>query len=240
MKTSQSLLQFVCLALVFAASGLTPALASERDAYRIARGGRLYDNWFAENGTMAPAIPNPAYPATGEYRGKKAADWRCKECHGWDYLGKDGAYGKGSHFTGFPGTRNTGEMSEERMKRVLRNPPHGYDAAMLSDTDLADLALFLNHGQTDMSASIDQATKKARGGDSMPGKNHYETLCASCHGRDGKALGEDAELGKLAKKNPWEVLHKIRNGQPKSTMPALGSLDIQIAADILAYLQDQL
>jgi len=22
--------------------------------------------------------------------------WRCKECHGWDYMGVDGAYGSGS------------------------------------------------------------------------------------------------------------------------------------------------
>lgn len=239
MKSSKLVLQLVLMALFLASTGHNPALASESEAYRIARGGRLYDKWFAENGKEAPATPNPAYPSTGEYRGKKASDWRCKECHGWDYLGKDGAYGSGSHFTGFPGTNNVGAVSADRISEILRNSNHGYDDAMLSDADREDLALFLSQGQVDMLTYVDKTTGKAKG-DPTKGKNHYETLCATCHGLDGKALGDDAELGKLSKKNPWEVIHKTRNGQPKSTMPALVAQDMQIIVDILAYLQEQL
>ena len=44
-------------------------------------------------------------------------------------------------------------------------------------------------------------------------------------------------LGKLANKNPWEVLHKIRMGQPNAEMSALYSLDVQISVDILTYLR---
>ena len=33
-----------------------------------------------------------------------ASTWRCTECHGWDYVGANGAYGvAGSHYTGFSG-----------------------------------------------------------------------------------------------------------------------------------------
>ena len=36
-----------------------------------------------------------------------ADTWRCKECHGWDYAGKDGAYGSGDHRTGIVGVLGT-------------------------------------------------------------------------------------------------------------------------------------
>lgn len=36
--------------------------------------------------------------------------------------------------------------------------------------------------------------------------------------------------------NPWEVLHKILNGQPAEQMPALRTLDRQIAVDLMAHL----
>ena len=47
-------------------------------------------------------------------------------------------------------------------------------------------------------------------------------------------------LGQLTNKNPWEVLHKIRNGQPAEEMPAYRALDMQITLDIMAYMQEQL
>ncbi len=36
--------------------------------------------------------------------------------------------------------------------------------------------------------------------------------------------------------NPWEVMHKILNGQPAENMPGLRALDPQITEDILAYI----
>ena len=35
--------------------------------------------------------------------------------------------------------------------------------------------------------------------------------------------------------NPWEIMHKIRFGQPDEEMPALFDFDPQIATDIMAY-----
>ena len=36
--------------------------------------------------------------------------------------------------------------------------------------------------------------------------------------------------------NPWEVMHKILNGQPGEQMPALRALDHQIIADVMAHM----
>jgi len=44
-------------------------------------------------------------------------------------------------------------------------------------------------------------------------------------------------VGTLAVENPWEGLHKIRNGQPGSPMPAWRGFDIQHAVDVLTYSQ---
>src|SRR3990170_2753794 len=67
------------------------------------RGGLLYDQWWAVLGQDAPEGDQPLW-VTQDTNTRSGADtWRCKECHGWDYQGADGAYGSGSHFTDFPG-----------------------------------------------------------------------------------------------------------------------------------------
>ena len=38
------------------------------------------------------------------------------------------------------------------------------------------------------------------------------------------------------KSNPWEVMHKIFNGQLGEEMPALRAFDHQIIADITCYM----
>ncbi len=59
------------------------------DIWAMARGGQLYDNWMAVTEADKPIGTHPAYPKAGKKKG--ASTWRCKECHGWDYMGKDGA-----------------------------------------------------------------------------------------------------------------------------------------------------
>src|SRR3990172_490672 len=82
--------------------------ALQAPATSVAKGGRLYDQWWKEAGVQAPA-GNQALWATQTTNTRSGADtWRCKECHGWDYLGKDGAYGSGSHKTGFVGVSDAG------------------------------------------------------------------------------------------------------------------------------------
>ena len=74
------------------------------------------------------------------------------------------------------------------------------------------------------------------------GARFYQTVCANCHGFDGKLLnfGEEDNpefIGTVAQANPWETLHKVRYGQPVQPMPALIALEIQDMVDIVAYTQ---
>jgi mono/diheme cytochrome c family protein len=68
----------------------------------------------------------------------------------------------------------------------------------------------------------------------------FQTTCAACHGFDGRALDwgdadEPGHVGTEANANPWETLHKIRNGHPGVEMISLRAFDIGISADLLAY-----
>lgn len=218
-------------ALVLAASS---ADAGEPPS-SLARGGLLYDKWFAVVGAKAPAKANPAYPKTSKYAGKKGADYRCKECHGWDYRGKDGAYAKGKHFTGVAGIRGAAGKDTSAIVKVLKDKTHGYQR-WLKPKDLQDLALFVSKGQLDMDTVIDRASKRAKG-DPAAGAAVYNTICAKCHGLDGKGESTMEAIGPVARGNPWETLHKILNGQPDEPMPALRALDLKIAVDVLSYTQ---
>lgn len=232
-------------ALFAAAGGLAAEARAQQDPYAetsvftIARGGQLYDNWWSVMERDAPASTHPAYPAAGKQKG--AATWRCKECHGWDYRGADGAYGKGSHFSGVKGIRTMVGADSAAIVAVLRNQVHGYTEEMIPNSAAEKIAMFVSLGQVDMDQYIDRTTKKARG-DAQRGARLYQTVCAVCHGFDGKEINFKDEnkpefIGTVASENPWETLHKIRNGQPGVPMVALAALSVQDQVDILAYTQ---
>ena len=72
-------------------------------------------------------------------------------------------------------------------------------------------------------------------GEAVRGSAYFNTVCANCHGRDGKEPEDMDPLGKLTADNPWEVLHKIMNGQPAEDMPAMRAFGSQVVADLLAH-----
>ena len=200
----------------------------------IAHGGRLYDDWQVESRAQRQALRHPAYPVAAYFANDAATTWRCKECHGWDYKGKDGAYAQGRHATGIKGIRGMAKAAPEAVLAVLRNASHRYDA-VLKERDLIDLAHFVSAGQLDMATAIDSAGK-ARG-DGQRATATYRTICANCHGVDGQRIITAVPLGRVARTSPWESLHKIMNGHPNEKMPALRELDQQLLIDILAHLQ---
>jgi thiosulfate dehydrogenase len=222
---------FVAAALL----GLTfgaPVFAAETDS-AMARGGRLYDKFFAENKTAKPEVDHDSYPNKGGKYGKDAS-WRCKECHGWDYKGKDGAYASGGHATGIKGINGAAGKDVAAIVTIMKDAKHGYSDKQLSAQDLHDLALFVSKGQVDTAKYIDATTKKAKG-NAAKGEAYFNTLCAGCHGVDGKKIKDAPSIGSLAD-NPYEMLHKVMNGQPSEAMPALRALDPQISVDIVSYL----
>lgn len=221
------------LVLSVVAGFAAPVMAAESES-AIARGGRLYDKFFAENKTVKPGDDHPAYPVKGGKYGKDAS-WRCKECHGWDYRGKDGAYAKGGHATGIKGINGAAGKDPAGIAAMLRQPPHGYTEGQLSAKDVEDLALFVSKGQVDFAPFVDAAANKPKG-NGAKGEVYFNTVCAGCHGVDGKKVANAPSLGSVAD-NPNEMMHKLLNGQPSEAMPALRALDHQIAADIAVHLQ---
>ncbi len=231
--------------------GQTVALAAAPGAKpeSIARGGQLYDTWWkVVPGAKEPKDNQPLWASQTTNKRKGSVTWRCKECHGWDYTGKDGAYGSGSHKTGFAGVWNAAQKkSVDELAAILKgsaNPQHNF-SSVLRPEDIADLANFLKGGLVDVKQYVDYKSKKPIGGDIERGKAQY-ALCGACHGPDGKKLnfGSDKEpeyVGTIAKENPQEFTHKIRVGQPGSNPPMPGALvlgwDIKQVLDVLAYSQ---
>ena len=224
--------KFAIAVSIFAAMlGSAAAVAAETDS-AMARGGRLYDKFFAENKAAKPAADHPSYPVKDGKYGKDTS-WRCKECHGWDYKGKDGAYAKGGHATGIKGIGGAAGKDPAAIAAIFRDKTHGYSEAQLSAKDASDLALFVSKGQGNLAKYVD-ATNKVKG-DGAKGEVYFNTLCAGCHGQDGKKIKDGPPLGSVAD-NGAEMMHKILNGQPGEAMPALRAIDHQIAADIAVHL----
>ena len=203
------------------------------DEGAIARGGKLYDKWFKVIKADKPKETHSAWPGANSKK-KGNTTWRCKSCHGWDQKGASGAYASGSYKTGIKGVAGMAGADLAKIIAVLKDKTHMLSGKM-SDTDFMDLALFVRAG-VDMDKYIDGAKKVPMGGDTAKGANYFNTICASCHGKDG-TLPKDMKKT-LAKQmsNPWEVMHKIMNGQPGEQMPALRTLDPQIIVDIMAHL----
>ena len=207
-------------------------------AWRMAHGGRIYDNWWEALDREEPEGTHPAYPAAGEQSGE--VTWRCKECHGWDYRGRDGIYRAGSHFTGFPGIDGAIGRPVGEIVALMRAAPHGYTPEMIADAELENLALFVSEGQVDMGSFINLETRELTAGDPARGAEVFQTVCAACHGFDGKLLnwGEGDEnnyVGTEAASLPDEVMHKILNAHPGVAMANLRAFPLQDAIDVLAY-----
>ena len=204
-------------------------------------GGQLYDKWWVVVEQDEPTEDQPLWStqSTNERSGKDT--WRCKECHGWDYMGADGAYGSGSHFTGFPGVFGASSMFAEELTAWLdgtTSPDH--DFSVMGEFGIGALVTFLQTETADVSPFIND--DKSSTGDPAIGKTMFDNTCASCHGTDGKKLNfggdDDPEyVGTIARDNPWEFIHKVSFGQPGSPMPsglALG-WTLEDIANLLAF-----
>src|SRR5439155_5217528 len=137
-------------------------------------------------------------------------------CHGWDYKGAAGINRSGPDFTGIKGVEGAAGADPARIAAVLRATPHNYTPAMIPDEALARLALFVSKGLYDTKATIDPVTRKASG-DVAHGRAIFQTVCAACHGLDGRQMnfGSAAEpeyVGTVASNEPEVVLHKLVNG----------------------------
>jgi len=225
------------------------------------RGGRLWDNWMVVAGVGGPSDDHPLYPPEGQQTG--STTYRCKECHGWDFKGANGAYGSGSHYTGISGVLGS-TLSPSETFQIIRNDDvpngHGFHGYGLSDADIWDLVDFMQTHVIETDAYISPATASFIGNPAF-GENYYDNptgglnKCSGCHdewdplhGYRGTQLnfgtsGDPQWIGTVAVDNPWEFFHKVRFGQPGevgmpiwlSGMPPAGTN--QGAANIGAFAQ---
>src|SRR3990172_4673871 len=169
--------------LVPALLALVGVALAQADPAGVAKGGRLYDKWWSEApGASEPKGDHPLW-ATQTTNTRKGTDtWRCKECHGWDYGGKDGAYGTGSHKTGFVGVSiAASKKSVAELVGILKgssNPGHDF-SQMLDAASINNLASFLKEGLVDLSQYIDFASKKPKRADASHGKLLYDASCSA-------------------------------------------------------------
>lgn len=203
-------------------------------AASIANGGRLYDDWQVHTGGQRQALPHPAYPPKAYYANAASETWRCKECHGWDYKGNQGQYANGNHATGIKGIRALAGAGPEKIMETLQSPTHLF-GVVLKHRDLQDLANFVSYGQIDMDTLIDARTGHSRG-DATRGAAHYRSMCAGCHGLEGRFVAK-RHVGRVTREDPWHSVHNMLNGHPDDTMPALREIDPKVISDILAHMQ---
>ncbi|MDO8673661.1 MAG: c-type cytochrome, partial [Dehalococcoidia bacterium] len=213
----------------------------------MAKGARIYDTWWKTVTASAPTGNQPLW-ATQSTNTRTGGDtWRCKECHGWDYKGAAGAYGSGSHKTGFVGVMGAASTkSKDQLIGILKgstSTSHNF-SSQIGDDGIASLADFLKGALIDESQYIDYSAKKPIGANADRGKEIYGKACAGCHAADGTTFnfGTAASpeyVGTIAKDNPWEFTHKVRFGQPGTSMPAAIEMgwSLQDVMDVLAYAQ---
>jgi len=200
------------------------------------RGGLLYDKWWKVNGEAEPSGNHALYPAAGSQAG--STTWRCKECHGWDYKGKDGAYAEGSHFTGIKGVYDARNKTVGELYNAI-----GKKNLPLSEQDKLDLIKFLKESlvEADKYIIFSGIQRKSITGDTANGSALFSgglAGCSGCHGADGTQSLERT-IGDYSTDNPWEILHKIRFGHPGSSMPSMieSGLTLDEMVDILTFSQ---
>lgn len=215
----------------------------------ISRGGQLYDDWWRTSPySKKPGGDHPLWKTQSTNKRSGYSTYRCKECHGWDYRGKDGAYGKGSHFTGFTGVYEASrKMTMGELEDVLKgstNSAHDF-SDILNSTDISDLALFLKKGVIDMTELIN-TDGSLTGGDPQAGSTVFMNNCTHmCHGHNGTAInfGDEEEpefVGAIAGTNPWEFIHKVRAGQPGTRMMSaiINKWSSKDIIDLLSYARE--
>lgn len=211
----------------------------------IVSGGLMYDKWWkVDEGATEPTEDNPLWSLQDSNTRSGSSTWRCKECHGWDYKGKGGAYSSGSHYSGFPGVYDAylTKSKAQLLDTLTGGTDYRHDlSSEISAVALENLVDFLSEGLINDTEYIDYATKEVVGADIANGNELYDGTCAMCHGSDGRQIdfGDGDGVGALSNGNPWETLHKIRFGHPGTAMPSsvASGWSTQDAVDVLGYAQ---
>lgn len=210
-------------------------------------GAWLYDDWSEVKGVALPPGSHPIWARQSTNTLSGAETWRCVTCHGWDYQGKDGAWGSGANYTGFPGIYAARTLPAATLIRILNgNPDPEHDfSPYLSAAEIQALVTFIREGVVDERDYIDLVSRKVIRGDVAHGQALYTQTCAACHGPDGRKItfryqGMQVSLASLAVQDPWRFLHRTRFGVARAPEMPIGAIlgwSAQDGRDVLAYAQ---
>jgi mono/diheme cytochrome c family protein len=123
---------------------------------------------------------------------------------------------------------------------------------IMTEEQVWDLVKFLKEEANDTDLLYDYTTSGAyptgsitymnigAGGDATNGDAIYAAECASCHGADGTAIVVDGEftVGSFLRAKPYEVQHKVKFGQPGTSMGSLVT-DVNDILDLYAALTNE-
>ena len=219
------------------------AVAGQKPAPDLYRGGRLYDKWYGELGVT---VPTSMTDNSGNTVDSKAHSYRCKNCHGWDLRGSAGIYGplyqNKDYLEGRTGVSGLNFLvsvsTQTQFFNAIKNGVPGMPAygSVMSDKDITDLAAYLvamANNQLASPANIWNLINSgvttpgtryytlAAGADAAAGKTEYAAKCAGCHGADGTSLLFDSgaySLGTHTRMKAYEDWHKVLAGHPGSVM----------------------
>ena len=209
-------------------------------------GGRIYDNWMRALDLKSPEFNQPLWAEQSSNPRIGDITWRCKECHGWDYKGAEGAFSSNSfRYTGFPSLSGVIGSSQEDVAAWLdgtNNSNHNF-VEVTNYNAMNDVTAFLLTMQIDAALFIDYNSGLALGNEGN-GHSIYLDNCAACHGDLGREInfsagGKPLFIGDIAVVDPWRALHKIRFGTAKGNMPSAenNGLSLGEISDVLAYAQ---
>ena len=227
------------------------AESNHQEINPVSLGAQIYDDWTSVvKDAPLPVGNHPIWSRQTNSTISGIETWRCVNCHGWDYQGKEGAFGFGPYSTGFPSIL---EASSESSTYLVGALSGGDDAqhdfsSLMSEEELESVVSFIQTGVIDDNEYIDIFTRKVINGNLSNGKEKYKAACASCHGEDGTQAtfryeGREVALGTLAVQDPWRFLHRTRFGTARAPEMPIGydlGWTAEDGRDVVYYVQSSL
>ncbi|PRQ08544.1 c-type cytochrome [Enhygromyxa salina] len=219
--------------------------STELSEYDLARGGRLFDKWYADSSFEGMFTPGSEGGPFGDgtladvngaaFPNDEGHDYRLKNFFGWDLRGTEGIYGPGYADKSYALSTNLLALPRSHAELVTWFEGGGdglpaYGDVLRADQidDMAAFVLAMRTGQLPraseiwaLSATAPSSYTLLPGGDVQAGHAAYASTCAQCHGVDGTVyLFDDGEytLGSFARQKAYEGWFKLLVGHPGSLM----------------------
>jgi mono/diheme cytochrome c family protein len=219
--------------------------SSELSKYDLARGGRLFDKWYADSSFHATFSPGSKGGPFGDgeladvdgtpFPNTTGHNYRLKSFFGWDLRGTAGIYGSdyADKSYALPIDLLAQPHSHAELAAWFESGGDGLPAYgdVLSSDQIDDMAAFVVAMRTgllprasDIWALSDTAPGRYTllpGGDLEAGHEAYASTCAACHGVDGTHElidGGEYTLGTFVRQKAYEAWFKVLVGHPGSKM----------------------